>query len=103
MTFIAPDGGRTVTNGTVHDKRKVYEIIADAVLDEVKSVYGSGEVERTGRKVGEQRVYHVIAKSEDLARTVYEQDYANAFRAPHTLVSITPLFVIDGEIGSWRY
>lgn len=109
MTFIAPgsanadgEGGRIVTNCTVFDRRKVYEIVTHAVLDEVQSVHGTGEVERTGRTVGEQRVYHVIATSKALARAMYETEWRDRFRAPHTLISITALFVIDAEIVASR-
>lgn len=97
MTFIAQGGSRTVTNGTVYDRRKVYEIVASATLDEVQSVWGTGEVERTGRKVTEDRTYHIVAVDEDLARALFEKHWGGEFQG-HTLVSIRSLFVLDGEI-----
>lgn len=95
MTFIA-EGGRTVTNGTVIDKRKVYEITTMAVLDVVKSEWN--EVVKTGQQVTEKRIYHVIAESEELARAFYERRWGSPFQR-HTLLGVALLFVIDGEIG----
>jgi hypothetical protein len=101
MTFIAEGGGRTVTNGSVYDARKVYQVVANVVLDEVRSVYGTGEVEKTVKQVTEQRVYHFIAANEALARVLYDEKFASpSWR--HTLISITPLFCIDGEI-NWGH
>lgn len=97
MTFIAEDGVRTVTNGTVYDRRKLYEIKAGAILDEVQSVWGTGEVEKTGATVNEKRVYHVIATSEDLAVALFKQNWGSPFQR-HTLLSVRVLFVIDAEI-----
>jgi hypothetical protein len=108
VTFIAEgsagpngEGGRTVTNGTVYDRRKVYEITTSAELAEAQSEYGTGEVNRTGRFVTEQRVYHVIADSRAMAEALYVKHWGgphSSIFGGHTLVSIKPLFVIDGEI-----
>lgn len=95
MTHISPDGARTVTNGTVYDKRKVFEIEAVAVLDEVQSVYGTGEVERTGRKITETRTYHIIATDETLAGTLFAKQYSSD---RYRVTGVKALFVIDGEI-----
>jgi len=97
MTFIAEDGGRTVNGGTIYDKRKVYEVTYIAVLDEVQSVWGTGEVERTGNTVIKDMTYHVIADSEELARALCTKRWGSEFLR-HTLKSIKLLFVIDGEI-----
>lgn len=98
MTFINPaEPGRTMHNGSVYGARKVYEVITSAVLDVVQSVYGTGEVEKTGQRVTEQRTYHIIADSEELARALYFKRWGSEFQR-HTLISIKPLFVIDAEI-----
>jgi hypothetical protein len=97
MTFISEGGGRTVTNGMVYDVRKVYQVVANVVLDEVHSMYGSGEVHKTSRVVTEQRIYHIVAKTEELARALYHKNWGSEFQR-HTLISISPLFTIDGEI-----
>jgi hypothetical protein len=94
MSFIKPDGARTVYNCTAFDKRKVYEIDASATLVEVESV-GAGEVERTGRYGTEGRTYHVVATSEALARALFADRYAPECFAVQT---VTALFVIDEEI-----
>lgn len=98
MTHIdfAGGGGRTVTNGTVHDARKVYEIVASVVLDEY-APHPGGEMERTGVTVTEDRTYHVIARSEPLAMALYDNRWGNKFHR-HTFKSIKLLFVIDEEI-----
>ncbi len=90
MTFI---GGRTVTNCTV------YEIVTSSVLDVTRSVYGTGEVEKTRKQVTEALTFHVIANSEDLARALFKTSWGSEFQR-HTLQSIKPLFVIDGEINT---
>jgi hypothetical protein len=95
MTFIAEGGGRTVDNCFVHDRRKVYEVVASRVLDVCKSE--CNEVVKTGEQVTDQIVYHLIAESEELARALYERHYGSKFQR-HTLISIKPLFVIDGEV-----
>lgn len=99
MTFFA-DGGilpntRTVTNGSSYDRRKVYEIITSAVLDVVRSEWN--EVVKTGETITEQITYHILAESEELARALYHRKWGSEFQR-HTLISIKPLFVIDGEI-----
>lgn len=97
MSLIDVTGNRTLHNGSVYGMRKVYEIVTDALLDEVHSVAGTGEVEKTGRQVTERRIYHVIAKSEDMARALFAEQHSSYFgRFP--LVSIKSLCVIDGEI-----
>jgi hypothetical protein len=95
MTFIAEGGGRTVTNCMVHDRRKVYEITTSVVLDVCKSEFN--EVVKTGETVVEQRVYHIIAVSEEFARALYQARWGSKFQR-HTLISIKPLFVIDAEV-----
>ena len=95
MSFIAEGGGRTVYNSSVYDARKVYEIVARMNLPEVQSVWGSGEVERTGRIVTEDRTYHVIATDETLAGTLFAKNHIST---DYSLVSVKPLLVIDGEI-----
>ena len=95
MTFIAEDGHRTVTNCSVYDRRKVYEITTSAVLDVCKSEFN--EVVKTGETVIEKIVYHVLAESEELARAFYEKRWGSKFQR-HTLIGIKVLFVIDGEI-----
>lgn len=95
MTFIAEGGGRTVTNGTVYDKRKVFEIVAEATLDEVQSVPFTGEVERTGRKITETRTYHMVAVDETLAGTLFAKNYSGE---RYRVISVKALFCIDGEI-----
>lgn len=97
MTFISEGGGRTVRNCTVYDRRKVYEVTTSVVLDCVKCEYN--EVVKTGQTVVEQVVYHVIAHSEELARALYYKRWGSEFQR-HTLISIEPLFVIDGEINT---
>lgn len=97
MTFIAEGGGRTVTNCTVHDRRKVYELTTSAVLDECYSAMN--EVHKTGRTVTETIVYHVIATSEDLARALFKQRWGGGFQR-YTLLDVKPLFVIDEEIST---
>ena len=99
MTFIAEDGRRTVTYGTVYGRRKVYEMTSIAVLDEVQSVWGTGEVQKTGRTVTENIVYHVVADSEDMARAFFKQRWGTEFQR-HTLISVKVLFCIDGEINA---
>lgn len=96
MTYIDESGGRTVNNSTVYDKRKVYEITADAVLD-VGQSNGYGEVERTGERVTKRHTYHIIAVSEELARALYETKWGSPYHR-RTFISMKPLFVIDGEI-----
>jgi len=98
MTFIAEGGGRTVTNCGVYERRKVYEIKTVATLDEVASVYGTGEVEKTGNLVTQEIVYHVIADSDDMAIAFYKRRWGGEFQR-HMLVSVKVLFCIDGEIG----
>ncbi len=100
MTLIAEGGARTLTNGTVYDRRKVYEITAIVVADVCRSNLG-GEVERTGQTVTEPRVYHVLAKNDACARALYETNWGSEFQR-HTLIAIKPLFVIDGEISNER-
>lgn len=95
--FDPEQPGRTVHNGSTYDERKVYEVTASALLDEVQSVYGTGEVEKTGRKINEVRVYHLIAKNEALARALFAQHYS----AERYLVrTVRALFTIDGEIST---
>jgi hypothetical protein len=112
MTYITPgsagpdgEGGRTVTNCTVYDRRKVYEITTSADLAECQSDYGTGEVNRTGRFVTETRVYHVVADSLIMAEAFFNKEWGGP-RSPvfggHTLINIKPLFVIDGEIAIGR-
>jgi hypothetical protein len=95
MTLIAEDGKRTVTNCSVYDRRKVYEVVTSAVLDVCRSEYN--EVVKTGELVTEQIVYHIVAVNEDCARAFYKTRWGSEFQR-HTLVSLKPLFVIDGEI-----
>lgn len=95
MTFIAAEGGRTVTNCTVYDRRKVYEMTASAILDEVYSA--ANEVHKTGRTVTQDIVYHVIAHSEDLARAQFNARWGSVYQR-HTLTSVKVLFCIDAEI-----
>ncbi len=97
MTFIAEGGTRTVTNCTVYDRRKVYEITTSVVLDVVQSQYGTGEVERTGQTVVEDRIYHVIADSEEMARALYQARWGSPLQR-HMLLGVKVLFVIDAEI-----
>jgi hypothetical protein len=97
MTFIAPDGARTVTNGSTYDARKVYEITASVVLDVIYSE--NNEVHRTGETKTEVRTYHVVATSEPLALALYYNRWGSAFQR-HTLMTVTPLFVIDEEIST---
>ncbi len=99
MTFIAEGGGRTVTNCSVYDRRKVYEIVASAVLDVVRSEWN--EVHKTGDTVTEHIVYHIVATSEEFARALYQANWGSKFQR-HTLLSIKPLFVLDGEISHNR-
>lgn len=103
VTFIAAgsagpngEGGRTVTNCTVYDRRKVYEVTTSAVLDVCQSNMG-GEVERTGETVTNTIVYHIIATSEDLARALFKDRWGSKFQR-HTLINIKLLFCIDEEI-----
>lgn len=96
MTFIAEGGGLTVTNCSVHGRRKVYEITASVVLDVGRS-NGGGEVERTGETVTKTIVYHVIATSADLAHALYKERWDSEFQR-HTLIDITVMFCIDEEI-----
>lgn len=97
MTHFDPENpGRTLHNGSVFDTRQVFEVTSSALLDEVQSVFGTGEVERTGRKVQETRVYHVIALTEPLARALFEDRYGRYGR--HTVLTVRALFTIDGEI-----
>lgn len=95
MTFIAEGGGRTVTNCSAYDRRKVYEITTSVVLDVCRSEWN--EVVRTGETVTEQIVYHVIAQDEDLARALFKRKWGSEFQRT-TMISIKPLFVIDAEI-----
>lgn len=97
MTFIAKDGGRTVTNCSVYDRRKVYEIVTSVVLDVCRSEWN--EVVRTGEQVTEQVVYHVIAQDEDLAKALFKRKWGSEFQRT-TMLSIKPLFVIDAEIAA---
>ncbi len=101
MTFIAEGGGRTINNGSVFERRKVYEITASVVLDVGRS-NGYGEVEKTGEQVTEQYVYHVLAESEDLARALYQTRWGSEFQR-HTFIGIKTLFVIDAEIQTENY
>lgn len=100
MTFIAESGGRTVTNGTVYGRRKVYELTTSAVLDVMQSNMG-GEVEKTGQTVIETIVYHVIATSEDMARALYKERWGGEFQR-YTLIGVKVLFCIDEEIKTWH-
>lgn len=100
MTFIAEGGSRTVTDGSVFNRRKVYEIVTSAVLNVCKCEYN--EVVNTGETVVEEIIYHVIATSEDLARALFKSLWGSEFQR-HTLISIKPLFVIDGELGKPEY
>ena len=95
MTFIAEDGARTVTNCTVCDRRKVYEMTATAVLDVVRSEWN--EVVKTGETVTEDIVYHVVATSAELARAQFHHRWGSKY-ARHTLKSVKVLFCIDAEI-----
>lgn len=97
MTFIAEGGGRTVTNGSVYGQRKVYEVTTSAVLNVCRCEYN--EVVKTGEQVTEQIVYHVLADSEELATALYQKNWGSQYQR-HTLISIKPLFVIDGEIST---
>jgi hypothetical protein len=100
MTYIAEGGGRTVTNCTVYDRRKVYEVVTSAVVDVVRCEMN--EVVKTGQTVTEQIVYHIIAESEAFALALYKKQWGSEFQR-HTLISIKPLFVIDGEIIKHRH
>lgn len=95
MTLIAADGARTVTNCSVYDRRKVYEFTSSVILDVCKSEFN--EVVKTGAKVTEQIVYHVIAESEELARELYQRNWGSEFQH-HTLLGVKVLFVVDGEV-----
>jgi hypothetical protein len=97
MTYIAEDGGRTVTNCFVHDRRKVYEMTASVVLDVVRSE--CNEVVKTGMTVTKDVVYHVIATSEDYARLLFQTRWGSEFQR-HTLKSVKVLFCIDEEIST---
>lgn len=97
MTFIAEGGGRTVTNCTVSDARKVYAVTASVVLSVCRSEFN--EVVLTGETVTEDRTYHVIAKSEALARLAYFERWGSEFQR-HSLKSVEVLFVIDEEIST---
>lgn len=99
MAYIdSKQPGRTVHNCTVYDARKVYALTVSMRLDVVQSVYGTGEVEKTGEKVTEVRVYHVLAKSEAMARALFAEKWGNSTLSPAVLVSVDTLFTIDGEI-----
>jgi hypothetical protein len=95
MTFIAEGGGRTVTNCSTFDRQKVYEVVASVVLDVCRSEFN--EVHKTGETVTEEITYHVMAESEELAHALYQKRWGSKFQR-HTLISIKPLFVLDGEI-----
>lgn len=98
MTFIAEGGARTVTNCSVHGRRKVYEITCSVMLD-VYAPHPGGEMEKTGQTVTETIVYHFIATSESLARVLFNDRWSGGF-SRHTLVDVRVLFCIDEEIST---
>lgn len=98
MSHIAEGGGRTVYNCTVYDARKLYEVTLHMDLPEVQSVYGTGEVERTGRIVTEDRVYHIVATSDAMARALVTEKWCGPHSPRAVILTLRVLFVIDGEI-----
>jgi len=78
------------------NSRKVFAIVFNCRMPVVQSVYGTGEVERTGAYVEGDRTMHVLAKSEQAARLAwwerYHYDGANAIK------SVEIICQIDSEI-----
>jgi hypothetical protein len=95
MTFIDMSGNRTVTGCSPYDFRKVYAVTASVVLDVCRSEWN--EVVKTGEQVTETRVYHIVAETPELALALYKKNRGSEFQR-HTLISIEPLFCLDGEI-----
>lgn len=90
--------GRTEHDGSVWgDTRIVWEVTASFNLPEMQSVYGTGEVERTGKYVCTERTYHFIAPADD---TIIKAFFTERFRYMSVVGEpvYRPLYAIDGEI-----
>lgn len=72
--------------------RKVFEIVFNCRMPVVQSTYGSGEMERTGEYVEEDRTMHVLADSEAEARLAWwhrhKHDGKNAIKSCEIICSI---------------
>lgn len=75
-----------------YDSRKVFEIVFNCRMPVVQSVMYTGEVERTGQYVEEDRTMHVLALTEQEARLAwwsrYHYDGKNAIKTCEIICSI---------------
>lgn len=77
------------------EARKVYEIMANIKVRDVRSVYGTGEVETVGHHM-EVRSFHVIAKTEAAARLAWWDRYKTD--GENKIISCEAIASIDAEV-----
>lgn len=95
---LLPNGpkGLDAHGCSVYGNRLVWEVTIPMNLDVVQSVPGTGEVERTGEKVDEVRIFHFIATTEGLCRAAVTERFSGTRIVGEILFK--PIGSVDGEV-----